>query len=50
MNSDILVYRVRILPEQLERARNRYIMLCREAQRLGLKDLLNESERNMING
>ena len=50
MSDKMLAYRVRMLPDQLERARNRYIMLCREAQRLGFQDLLNESERKMVNG
>lgn len=50
MNSKMLAYRIRILPEQLERARNRYIMLCREANRLGMVECLNESERKMVNG
>lgn len=35
-----LEYRVRVLPDQLERARRRYEHLCREAERLGLVDLL----------
>lgn len=39
-----LAYRVKILPEQLDRARRRYEGLCREAKRLGMVDLLNERE------
>lgn len=39
-----LVYRSRILPEQLDRARRRYLGLCREAKRLGLTNLLNDDE------
>lgn len=35
-----LAYRIRILPSQLEHARRRYEMLCREAVRLGMGDLL----------
>jgi len=38
-------YRVAIVPEQLDRARRRYIHLIREAKRLGLTDILQESER-----
>lgn len=35
-----LVYRVRMLPEQLERARSRVAMLEKEAADLGMRDLL----------
>lgn len=35
-----LAYRVRILPSQLEHARRRFEMLSREAERLGMADLL----------
>lgn len=41
---DFLRYRVKALPDQLERARLRYIHLCREARRLGMKDLLSPEE------
>lgn len=37
-----LAYRVKLLPEQLERARRRYEMLANEARRLGMEDLINE--------
>lgn len=37
---DPLVYRVRILPQQLERARKRVAHLEAEAVRLGLRDLV----------
>ena len=37
-----LAYRLRILPEQLDRARRRYQMLINEAKRLGMEDLINE--------
>lgn len=37
-----LAYRLRILPEQLERARRRYQMLMNEARRLGMEDLIND--------
>jgi hypothetical protein len=35
-----LAYRLRVLPDQLERARRRYQMLRNEATRLGMTDLL----------
>lgn len=35
-----LAYRVRLLPEQLARARRRVLHLEREAERLGMIDLL----------
>ncbi len=41
MNSRQTAYRVRMLPEQLARARARVLMLEREAARLGFHDLLN---------
>lgn len=37
-----LAYRVRMLPEQLDRARRRYLALLNEARRLGMEDLINE--------
>lgn len=37
-----LAYRVRILPEQLDRARRRYLALLNEARRLGMEDLIND--------
>ena len=39
---DLLEYRVKILPIQLERARKRVEHLEAEALRLGLKDLVND--------
>lgn len=38
--TEYVLYRVRMLPEQLERARRRVAMLEREAAELGMKDLL----------
>jgi len=35
-----MVYRIRMLPEQIERARNRVAMLEKEAAELGMRDLL----------
>lgn len=35
-----MAYRIKMLPEQLERARLRVLHLEREAERLGLLDLL----------
>ena len=43
MNDRQLAYRVRILPEQLARARARVRGLEAEAQRLGMHDLLETS-------
>ncbi|MCC7097307.1 MAG: hypothetical protein IT472_09020 [Thermomonas sp.] len=40
MNSRQLTYRIRMLPEQLARARARVLMLEHEAERLGFHDLL----------
>lgn len=42
---DLLQYRVRMLPIQLERARKRVEHLETEAIRLGLKDLVPEADR-----
>lgn len=39
-----LAYRIRILPEQLERARKRVKQLENEARRLGFHDLLGEEK------
>ena len=39
-------YRVRLLPEQLARARRRVLHLEREAERLGMTDLLNKENGN----
>jgi len=38
--TDYVFYRVKMLPEQLERARRRVAMLEREALELGMRDLL----------
>lgn len=43
MTTDQLAYRVRILPEQLERARARYKALVFEAAELGMVDLLTDA-------
>lgn len=43
MTDDQLAYRVRILPEQLERARARYKALVWEAAELGMNDLLTDA-------
>lgn len=37
-------YRRRMLPEQIDRARRRYIGLVREARRLGMPHLLTNKE------
>lgn len=42
---DLLQYRVRMLPIQLERARKRVEHLEAEAMRLGLKDLVSNADR-----
>ena len=42
---DLLQYRVKLLPIQLERARKRVEHLEAEALRLGLKDLLHENTK-----
>ena len=42
---DLLEYRVKILPIQLERARKRVKHLEAEALRLGLKDLINDKTK-----
>jgi hypothetical protein len=42
-DTDQLVYRIRILPEQLERARRRYKQLVWEAAELGMNDLLTDA-------
>lgn len=39
-----LAYRIRILPEQLERARRRVKQLENEARRLGFDDLIGEEK------
>lgn len=44
MNSKHLDYRVRLLPQQLDRARRRVISLEREAARLGMRWLLLQEE------
>jgi hypothetical protein len=38
-----IAYRLKLLPEQLDRARRRVLHLEREAARLGMKDLLRDS-------
>lgn len=43
---DLLEYRVKILPIQLERARKRVEHLEAEALRLGLKDLVNDKTKS----
>jgi hypothetical protein len=43
---DLLEYRVKILPIQLERARKRVEHLEAEALRLGLKDLINDKTKS----
>ena len=40
MKESQILYRMRVLPDQLERARRRVEMLEREAQRYGLTHLL----------
>lgn len=40
-------YRLKVLPDQLERARLRYIHLCREAQRMGMTDILTPDEMTL---
>ena len=37
-----MAYRIKLLPEQLDRARRRVLHLEREAARLGMKDLLHD--------
>ena len=37
-------YRIRVLPVQLDRARRKYIALVREAKRLKMTQLLNNTE------
>ena len=44
MPDKYLSYRIRILPEQLERARRRLQMLEREAARYGMFELLDGAE------
>lgn len=43
-NDKFLGYRKRMLPEQLDRARRRYIGLVREARRLDMKWVLTNKE------
>ena len=43
---DLLQYRVKLLPIQLERARKRVEHLEAEALRLGLKDLINDKTKS----
>ncbi len=43
---DLLQYRVKLLPIQLERARKRVEHLEAEALRLGLKDLVNDKTKS----
>jgi hypothetical protein len=51
MTDDQLVYRIRILPEQLERARKRYRDLVFEAVELGMHDLLSDAwDRTILEG
>lgn len=38
-------YRIRAVPGQLERARVRYLHLLREADRLGLKEIINDTDK-----
>lgn len=38
-------YRLKYLPDQLERARRRYVALVNEAQRYGLRSVLHPEER-----
>lgn len=47
-SSEWLSYRMRMLPEQLDRARRRYEGLCREAKRIGLSDLLTERDHRFM--
>lgn len=42
--SAMIAYRVRLLPEQLTRARHRVRQLESEARRLGMLDLLNDPD------
>jgi hypothetical protein len=41
-------YRVRELPDQLDRARRRYTHLIREAKRLGMRHLLEDREHEAV--
>lgn len=43
-----LKYRRRILPDQLPRARMRYLHLLREAERLGLAGMLTDVDREFM--
>lgn len=42
-----IAYRVKLLPEQLERARKRVLHLEREAERLGMRDLLHDKTKGI---
>lgn len=50
MAYDYLSYRMGVLPEQLARARTRYLHLLREADRLGMNFLIDETDREFIKG
>jgi len=44
-----IAYRVRVLPDQLALARRRVAQLEREAERLGMKDLLYDKAQSSAN-
>lgn len=48
MAYDYLRYRMGVLPEQLDRARLRFIHLLREADRLGMGFAIDEADRNFL--
>lgn len=48
MTEKQLAYRIRVLPGQLERARQRLMMLEREAARLGMHDLLQPEKKGNV--
>ncbi len=43
-----MYYRIRTLPQQLDRARRRYVHLLREAKRLDLTHLIEDHEHGLI--
>lgn len=45
MNAEAILYRQRVLPAQLERARNRVRHLEAEAARYGMTELIQRAER-----
>lgn len=45
MKPEAILYRQRVLPEQLDRARRRYLCLVREAKNLSMSEILTDPER-----